>query len=126
MAAKLTTATDRWPHVIDSDELAERICDALAELSVPHEIYAYPCDMPGDAEDILVATAVQTHDGEAYFLEDCKQRSWLVLRHRQQGAGSAQRVSVSSFVDRQFDSIMNVLTSTAPCGWPGSTSKAAH
>lgn len=126
MAAKLTTATDRWSHVIDSDELAQRVCDALAELSVPYEIYAYPCDMPGDAEDVLVATSVRTHDGEAYFLEDCEQRSWLVLRHRQQGAGSAQPVNVSSFVDRQFDSIMDVLTSTAPCAWPGFKSRATH
>ncbi|MBN8225220.1 MAG: hypothetical protein J0L89_10445 [Xanthomonadales bacterium] len=112
--------------MIDSDALAERVCDALVELSVPHEIYAYPCDMPANPENLLVATSVQTFSGEAYFVEDCERRSWLVLRHRQQGAGSAQRVSVSTFVDRQFDSIMQVLTDTAGCARPGSTSKAAH
>lgn len=112
--------------MIDSDELAERVCDALVELAVPHEIYAYPCDMRGDSEDVLVATSVQTHNGEAYFLEDSERRSWLVLRHHKQGAGSAQRVSVSTFVDRQFDTILQVLTETAACPHSGSASRAVH
>lgn len=126
MPTKLAPKTDQWPHVIDSDELAERVCDALVELSVPHEIYAYPCDMPGDSEDVLVATSVQTYNGEAYFLEDSERRSWLVLRHREQGAGLAQRVSVSALVDRQFDAIMQVLTDTAACARLGSASRAVH
>ena len=126
MATKLTTTTDRRSHVIDSDELAERVCDALVELSVPHEIYAYRCDMPGDLENVVVATAVQTYNGEAYFLEDSERRSWLVLRHREQGAGVAQRVSVSTFVDRQFDTIMQVLTDIAACARSGSARRAVH
>ena len=126
MPTKLTPNVDRWPHVIDSDELAERVCDALVEISVPHEIYAYPCDMSGDSEDVVVATSVQTYNGEAYFLEDSERRSWLVLRHREQGAGSAQRVSVNTFADRQFDAIMQVLTDTAACVRLGSVSRAVH
>lgn len=112
--------------MIDSDELAERVCDALVELSVPHEIYAFPCYMPGDSENVLVATSVQTYNGEAYFLEVSERRSWLVLRHRQQGAGSAQQVRVSSFVDLQFDAIMQVLANIAACARSGLVIRAMH
>lgn len=101
-------------HDLASDALSERVCEALDDLAVTHEIYAYPCEISTHTERMFVATSIQTRSGAAYFVQDCHHRFWLVLRQGQDGAGLAQSVNAKASRN-QFNAIMNVLTEITDC-----------